>query len=193
MLGTGYAKVVRSWRRRINCKFNRFCYTLGLPCGSAGKESSCNFGDLGSIPGSGRSPGEGKGYPLQYSGLENSRDSIVHGVTKSQAQLTNIHFHFCYIFSSVQSLSHVWLCDHIEYSTPGHPVHHQLLEFTQTHVHWVGDAIQPSSSVVPFSCSQSFPASESFQMNQLFASCGQSIGVSASHQSFQSTPRTDLL
>ena len=50
-----------------------YYYTMGFPCGSAGKESGCNEGDLGSIPGSGRSPGEGKGYPLQYSGLENSR------------------------------------------------------------------------------------------------------------------------
>ena len=56
----------------------------GFPCGSAGKESACNAGDLGSIPGLGRSPGEGKGYPLQYSGLENTMDSIVYGVTKSQ-------------------------------------------------------------------------------------------------------------
>ena len=56
----------------------------GLPCGSAGKESACNAGDLGSIPGLGRSFGEGKGYPLQYSGLENSIDCVVHGVTKSQ-------------------------------------------------------------------------------------------------------------
>ena len=47
---------------------------LGLPCGSASKESTCNVGDLGSIPGLGRSPGEGKGYPSQYSGLENSMD-----------------------------------------------------------------------------------------------------------------------
>ena len=47
---------------------------LGFPCSSAGKESSCNVGDLGSIPGLGRSPGEGNGYPLQYSGLENSID-----------------------------------------------------------------------------------------------------------------------
>ena len=47
---------------------------LGLPCGSVGKESTCNAGDLGSIPGLGRSPGEGKGYPLQYSGLKNSMD-----------------------------------------------------------------------------------------------------------------------
>ena len=65
-------------------------------------------------------------------------------------------------------------------STPGLPVHHQPLEFTQTHVHWVGDAIQPSHPVVPFSsCLQSFPASRSFSRSQFFASCGQSIGVSA--------------
>ena len=56
----------------------------GFPCGSACKDSACNVGDLGSIPGLGRSPGEGKGYPLWYSGLENSTDCIVHGVTKSQ-------------------------------------------------------------------------------------------------------------
>ena len=59
---------------------------FGLPCGSAGKESACNAGDLGSIPELGRSPGEGKGYPPQYSGLENSMDCIVHGITKSQTQ-----------------------------------------------------------------------------------------------------------
>ena len=53
---------------------------MGLPCGSAGKESPCNVGDLGSIPGLGKSTGEGKGYPLQYSGLENSIDCIVPGV-----------------------------------------------------------------------------------------------------------------
>ena len=52
---------------------------LDFPSGSAGKESVCNVGDLGSTPGLGRSPGEGNGYPLQYSGLENSMDSIVHG------------------------------------------------------------------------------------------------------------------
>ena len=75
-------------------------YIVGFPCGSAGKESSCNVGDLGSIPGLGRSPGEGKGYPLQYSGLENSMDCLVHGVTKSQTQLSNFYFtslHFRYI------------------------------------------------------------------------------------------------
>ena len=56
---------------------------MGFPGGSAGKESSCNAGDLGSIPGLGRSPGEEKGYPLQYSSLENSMDCIVHGVAES--------------------------------------------------------------------------------------------------------------
>ena len=65
-----------------------------FPCGSAGKESACNVGDLSSIPGLGRSPGEGKGYPLQYSCLENSMDCIVHGVPKSGTQLSDFHFHF---------------------------------------------------------------------------------------------------
>ena len=60
---------------------------------SAGKESACNAGNLGLIPGSGRSPGEGKGYPLQYSGLENSMDYTVHGVIKSWTRLSNFHFH----------------------------------------------------------------------------------------------------
>ena len=55
-----------------------------FPCGSAGKESGCNVGDLGSIPRLGRSPGEEKGYPLQYSGLENSTDCRVHGVAKNR-------------------------------------------------------------------------------------------------------------
>ena len=59
----------------------------GFPCGSADKESACNVGYLGLIPGLGRSPGEGKGYLLQYSGLKNSMDSIVHGVAKSQTRL----------------------------------------------------------------------------------------------------------
>ena len=66
---------------------------MGFPCGSAGKKSACNAGDLGSIPGLGRYPGEGKGYPLKYSGLENSMDSIVHGVAKSWTRLSDFHFH----------------------------------------------------------------------------------------------------
>ena len=85
------------------------------------------------------------------------------------------------VFSSVvQSCLTLW--DPMNCSTPSLSVYHQLPEFTQTHVHWVGDAIQPSHpSVVPFSsCPQSFPASGSFQMSQFFASGGHSVGVSAS-------------
>ena len=68
---------------------------MGFPGGSVGKEASCNVGDLGSIPGLGRSPGEGKGYPLQYSGLENSMDCMMHGVTNSRTRLSKFHsFHF---------------------------------------------------------------------------------------------------
>ena len=80
-------------------------------------------------------------------------------------------------FSSVQSLSGVRLCDPMDCSTPGFPVHHQLLELTQTHVHRVGDAIQPfhpllSLSLLAFSLSQ--------HQGQFFASGGQSTGISAS-------------
>ena len=69
-------------------------YMYSFPGSSAGKESTCNVGDLGLIPELGKFPGEGKGYPLQYSGLENSMDCIVHGVAKSQTRLCNFHFHF---------------------------------------------------------------------------------------------------
>ena len=64
---------------------------MGFPCGSAGKESACSAGDLGSIPGLGRCPGERKGYSLQYSGRENSMGTAVHGVTKNQTQLSDFH------------------------------------------------------------------------------------------------------
>ena len=69
-------------------------WLLAKPCGSAGKESSCNAGDLDSIPGSGRSPGERKGYPLQYSGLEDSMGSIAHGFGKSRIQQSDCQFHW---------------------------------------------------------------------------------------------------
>ena len=82
-------------------------------------------------------------------------------------------------FSSVAQ-SCPTLCNPMNCSMPGLPVHHQLLEFTQTHVHQVSDAIQPFHPVVPFSsCSQSPPASGSFPMSQLSGWGGQSIGVSA--------------
>ena len=83
-------------------------------------------------------------------------------------------------FSSVQLLSRVQLCNPMNRSTPGLPVYHQLPKSTQTHVHWVGDAIQPSHPLLSPSPPQSFPAWGSFQMSQLFTSGGQSIGVSAS-------------
>ena len=113
---------------------------LGFPGGSAGKETSCNAGDLGSRSGLGRSPGEGIGYPLQYSGLENSMDCIVHGVAKSLTWLRNFHFplsQLCYLTVSY--------------------------------------------SASPFSFFlQSFPASGSFLICQLFTSGGQNIRASAS-------------
>ena len=75
--------------------FRSWYFATGLSLWLAGKESTCNAGDPSSIPGLGRSPGEGKGYPLQYSGLENSVDCVVHGVTKSQTQLSlSLSFHF---------------------------------------------------------------------------------------------------
>jgi len=81
-------------------------------------------------------------------------------------------------FSSVTQ-SCPTLCDPMNRSTPGLPVQHQLPEFTQTYIHWVSDAIQPSS-VIPFSsCPQSLPASESFPMSQFFAWGGQSTGIAA--------------
>ena len=94
-------------------------------------------------------------------------------------------------FSSVTQ-SCLTFCDPMDYSMPGLPVHHQLPEFTQTYVHWVGDAIPTiSSSVFPFSSYlKSFPESESFQVSQLFASV---LELQLQHQSLQWTPRTDLL
>ena len=80
--------------------------TLGFPDGSAGKESTCNVGELGLIPGLGRFSGEGKGYPLRYSCLENSMDCIVHGVTKSLIQLSNFPFHFFHGNSMLNILRH---------------------------------------------------------------------------------------
>ena len=79
-----------SWCNKKEIKFD----ILGFPGGSNGEESACNVGDLGSIPPSGRSPGEGNGYPLQYSCLESPIDrgawwATVHGVSKNQIWLSN--------------------------------------------------------------------------------------------------------
>ena len=72
--------VAKSWTRLSDFIFN---LSKGFPCDSAGKESACDAGDLGLIPGLERSSGEGKGYPLQYSGLVNSMDYTVHEVAES--------------------------------------------------------------------------------------------------------------
>ena len=86
---------------------------MGFPDGSAGKESACSAGDLGSIPGLGRSSGEGNGCPLQYSGLENSVDrgawwATVNGVAKTQTQLSN--FTFLTFLQNVPKLeSYLWV------------------------------------------------------------------------------------
>ena len=84
---------INSWVRKIHWRMDSLPTPvfLGSPCGSAGKESACNARDLGSIPGLGRCPGESKGYPLQYSVLENSMDCMV---TKSQTGLSDLCFHF---------------------------------------------------------------------------------------------------
>ena len=75
-----------------------YTYSWQFSCGSAGEESAFKEGDLGLIPGMGRSPGERKGYPLQYSGLKNSMDCIVHGVSNSRTQLSDFHL---YIFLEI--------------------------------------------------------------------------------------------
>ena len=89
--------------------------------------------------------------------------------------------------NALSSVAQSWLtlCDPTDCSMPAFPVHYQLLELTQTHVHLVGDAIQPSHPLLsPSSCLQSFPALGSFLMSQLFTSGGQSIGASASASVF---------
>ena len=92
--------VFHPWVGKIHQKRDRLPTPvfLGFPGGSDSKQSACNVGDLGLIPGLGRSPGKGNSYPLQYCGLENSMDrgtwwATVHGVTKSQTQLSDFHFH----------------------------------------------------------------------------------------------------
>ena len=87
-----------------------------------------------------------------------------------------IHCMYLQFSSVTQSCSTLW--NPMDYSMPVFSVHHQLLERTQTHVHWDGDAI--SSSVIPFSCLQFSPESGSFPVSQFFISGGQSIGASAS-------------
>ena len=116
------------------------------PSSLDGEESTCNAGDLGSIPVSGRYPAEGNANPPQYSYLKNSVDRGASVQFSSFAQ------------------SCPTLCDPMNRSTPGLPVHHELPEFTQTHVHRVSDAIQLSHSL----SSPSPPAPNPSQHQTLF-------------------------
>ena len=176
-----------AWGRRKLRTLGRSCaHSTCFPCGSAGKESACSTGDLGSIPGLERS-GEGKG-------LENSMDYIVHGVTKSQTQLSNFHFH-CTHFSSVQSLSRVR-----GFVTPGTAARQASLSITSSRSL---PKLMPIESVMPSNhlilcCSLLLPPSilPSIRVfsneSALFASGGQSIEVSASTSVLKRTS-TDLL
>ena len=88
-----------------------YIYILGFPCGSAGKESTCNAEDLDSIPELGRSPGEGKGYPLQYSGLENSLGRKESGMTE---RLSLCFIYMCFIYIYI----YICICMYIYIHTP---------------------------------------------------------------------------
>ena len=103
------------WRIRLQCRrpwFNSWVEKilwrrdrLPTPVFLGFPDSSPNAGDLGLIPGLGRSPGEGKSYPLRYSGLENSMDNTVHAITKSQTQLSDFHFHLYSLFAKLKWFS----------------------------------------------------------------------------------------
>ena len=154
-----------------------------FPKWRSGKESAWNAGNLDLIPDSGRSSGGGNDNPLQYSCLENSTDkeawrATVHRVAKSWTQLSHWQTHTSQSLSCSCSFSLVaQLCptlwDPMECSTLGFPVQHQVPELAQTHVHWVGDAIQRSH---PLS-SPSSPALNLFQHQGLFQWVGSSHQV----------------
>ena len=150
---------------------------VGFPCGSAGKESTRKAGDPGSIPGLGRSPGEGKGFPLQYSGLENSMDCIVHGVTQSRPWLSDLHslhpgglssLTLCpslallsSLFCCFQSLGCVWFFGLQPARLPCPSPSPRVCPNSCPSSQWCHPTI--SSSVAPFSYLLSFPASGFFQ------------------------------
>ena len=111
----------------------------------------------------------------------------------AKSRETNRDFHLR--VSSVQSLSHVWLCDPMNCSMPGLPVHHQHPEFTQTHVHRVGDAIQPSHPLSsPSPLALNHPQHQGlFQWVNSPHGVAKVLEFQLLHQSFQRTPRTNLL
>ena len=178
----------------------------GLPCWLTHKESTYHAGDSGLIHGWGRSLGGGYSNTLQYSCLENRMDrgawwATVHGIAKNQTWLKLLSMHAKYFLSilSVQfnsvAQSCRTLCDPMDRSTLGFPVHHQLPEFTQTHVHQVCVAIQPSHPL-----SSPYPPAFNLSQHQgLFQWVSSSHQVAKvlefqlQHQSFQWIFRTDFL
>ena len=150
----------------------------GFPGSSDGKECACSAGDPGSILGLGRSSGEGNGTPVQYSCLGNPMDrgawrAEVHGVSTSRTRLSDLTltlsiqlWHLVVSLQCFNCCGFIIMCfnmirycclvsqlcqtllDPMDCSTPGFPVLHYLLEFPQTHVHWVDEAIQPSNPLL---------------------------------------------
>ena len=106
--GLPFCEVAQN-RTQLKWLSNRssICEKLGFPCGSAGKECTCNAGDLVSIPEWGGSSGEGKSYSLQYSGLKNSMGCIIYGVAKSRTRLSDFHYNY-YTWKSRNWCSHYW-------------------------------------------------------------------------------------
>ena len=146
----------------------------GLQC------TRLNVADLGLIPGLGRSPGEGSAYPLQYSCLKTAAKMMV------PSSLT--------LAPSVQfSYTVVSVCDPMDCSTSGFPVHHQLPELAQAHVHWVGDAMQPSHPVIPFSFVNLSQHQSLFQWVSSSHQVAKVLEFQLQYKSFQWIFRTDSL
>ena len=164
-----------------------------IPGGSAGKESICNAGDLGSIPRLGRSAGEGRGYPLQYSGLENSTDCTVHGGHKELDTTEQLHFHFSEIYIGQAGVRHLdvvvsQLLSHVQlFANPWTTACQASLSITNSRSLlklMSTESVMPSNHLIlccPLLLPPStFPASGSFLTSQFFTSGGQIIGVSSS-------------
>ena len=203
--------------------FHLYSFQWNFAGGSDGKVSTYNAGDLGSIPGSGRYPGEGNGNPCQYSCLERSHgwrsyspwdhkelnitgwlqvtsfqwDTLARNIHSMSSFMTRITTQILYSLIQFSSVAQLCLTLHnpMDCSTQGFPVYHQLLELAQTHVHWVSDAIQLSH---PLS-SPSPPAFNLSQHQGLFRWVSSSQQVAKvlefqlQHQSFQWIFRTNLL
>ena len=127
---------------------------MGFPGGSAGKESTCNVGDLSSIPGLGRFPGEGNGYPLWYSGLESFMDCIIHGVTKNQTRLSDFHFHFK-VCSSIKFATHFLECFGRNHFSP------QIVQYMPLYYKIITNLAKRLSSIFTHCCSTIICCNES--------------------------------